>query len=53
MEERIFNKTSVYDLSKDMRKSKFTSGQVLEKVNLSILPDYLRDNKAKYKDWLD
>ena len=53
IKERIFNKTSVYDLSKDMRKSKFTSGQVLEKVNLSILPDYLRDNKAKYKDWLD
>ena len=53
IKERIFNKTSVYDLSKDMRKSKFTSGQVLEKVSLSILPDYLRDNKAKYKDWLD
>ena len=53
IKERIFNKTSVYDLSKDMRKSKFTSGQKLEKVNFSILPDYLRDNKHKYKDWLD
>ena len=53
IKERIFNKTSVYNLSNDMRKSKFTSGQKLEKVNLNVLPNYLSDNKNKYKDWLD
>jgi beta-1,4-mannosyl-glycoprotein beta-1,4-N-acetylglucosaminyltransferase len=53
IKERIFNKTSVYNLSKDMRQSKFISGQKLEKVNLSVLPDYISDNKDKYKDWLD
>jgi len=53
IKERILNKTSVYNLSKDMRQSKFTSGRKLEKVNLSILPDYISDNKDKYKEWLD
>ena len=53
IKERIFNKTSVYNLSNDMRKSKFTSGQKLVKVNLNLLPNYLSDNKNKYKDWLD
>tara|TARA_B110000285_G_C15065096_1_gene584660 strand:+ start:413 stop:1276 length:864 start_codon:yes stop_codon:yes gene_type:complete len=53
IKERIFSKITIYDLSNDMRKSKFTSGQKLEKVNLSMLPNYLNDNKDKYKDWLD
>jgi len=51
--ERISNKTTVYNLSTDMRNSKFASGQKLEKVNLSNLPNYLYNNKSKYKDWID
>ena len=51
--ERIFNKTSVYNLGKDMKKSKFNSGQKLEKINLDMLPTYLQNNKEKFIKWLE
>ena len=53
IKERITNKISIYNLSIDMRKSKFSSGQKLEKVNLDVLPNYIKDNKLKYIDWLE
>ena len=53
IQERIINKTTVYNLAADMKTSKFTSGQKLEKVSTEILPDYLKNNKDKYKNWLD
>jgi beta-1,4-mannosyl-glycoprotein beta-1,4-N-acetylglucosaminyltransferase len=51
--ERIINKTSVYNLGEDMKKSKFTSGLKLEKINIDILPTYLQINKEKYIKWLE
>ena len=53
IKERIINKTSVYNLHTDMRKSKFNSGQKLKKVNLDTLPTYLKINKNKYINWLE
>jgi beta-1,4-mannosyl-glycoprotein beta-1,4-N-acetylglucosaminyltransferase len=53
IKERIDNKTSVYNLSIDMKNSKFNKGQKLEKVNCNTLPNYLNINQNKYKDWLD
>jgi len=53
IKERITNKISIYNLSIDMKKSKFSSGQKLEKVNLDVLPNYIKDNKLKYIDWLE
>ena len=53
IKKRIASKTSVYNLNTDMRKSKFSSGQKLKKVNLDILPNYLKDNKNKYINWLE
>ena len=53
IQERIINKTTVYNLAADMKTSKFTSGQKLERVSTEILPDYLKNNKDKYKNWLD
>jgi len=53
IKERIKNKVSVYDLKVDMRNSKFDSGQKLEKLPLSLLPNYLRENLDKYKEWLE
>ena len=51
--EKILNKTSIYDLMIDMKKSKFSSGQKLEKISCEDLPKYLNDNKDIYKDWLE
>jgi len=53
IKERIINKTSVYNLHTDMRKSKFNSGQKLIKVNLDTLPTYLKVYKTKYINWLE
>jgi beta-1,4-mannosyl-glycoprotein beta-1,4-N-acetylglucosaminyltransferase len=53
IKQRILNKTSIYNLAIDMKKSKFTSGQKLETVSIEILPKYLMNNKHKYSDWLD
>ena len=51
--ERISSKTSIYNLSTDMKASKFSSGQKLEKIDVDILPKYLRENKNKYLNWLE
>ena len=53
IKERIINKTSVYNLGEDMKKSKFTSGLKLKKINIDILPTYLQINKEKYIKWLE
>ena len=36
-----------------MKASKFSSGQKLEKIDVDILPKYLRENKNKYLNWLE
>jgi len=53
IKERINNKTSIYNLSVDMKKSKFSLGQKLEKVDLEVLPKYIKNNKNKYINWLE
>jgi len=53
IKERINNKTSIYNLSVDMKKSKFSLGQKLEKVDLEVLPKYIKNNKHKYINWLE
>ena len=53
IKKRVTDKISVYNLNTDMKESKFLSGQKLEKVSSNILPDYLREHKEKYIDWLE
>ena len=53
IKEKIMKKISVYDLKTDMKKSKFDSGQKLEKVALNLLPEYIQNNTSKYIGWLD
>lgn len=53
IKDRIQNKKSIYNLLTDMKNSKFNSGQQLEKVNIDILPTYLRENQSKFVNWLD
>ncbi len=51
--ERISNKSSIYNLSVDMKVSKFVSGQKLKIIGLDLLPKYLKKNKDKYSNWLE
>ena len=53
IEEMIKQKKSIYDLKVDMRGSKFNKGQHLTKVEFAELPSYIKNNKEKYKIWLE
>ena len=53
IEEMIKLKKSVYNLKADMRSSKFNKGQHLTKIEFAELPDYIQNNKEKYKLWLE
>ena len=52
IEKRIKKRESVYNLSSDKRKNKFSKGVKLEIMHLKKLPKYISDNKTKYERWL-
>jgi beta-1,4-mannosyl-glycoprotein beta-1,4-N-acetylglucosaminyltransferase len=49
----VKNKKIIYDHSKDQTSFKWGSETKLNTVNLSEMPDYIRENKDLYKEWLD
>jgi beta-1,4-mannosyl-glycoprotein beta-1,4-N-acetylglucosaminyltransferase len=53
IEETIKNKQAIYDLTLDKRLNKIGSGNKLIKYEFEKLPEYLKKNKNKYKQWLD
>ena len=53
IKKKIENKESIYDLQTDMKKSKFKSGQKLIVTEMKELPNYIKKNLNKYKQWLE
>tara|TARA_A100001015_G_scaffold247510_1_gene284402 strand:+ start:3229 stop:4116 length:888 start_codon:yes stop_codon:yes gene_type:complete len=49
----IDEKKVMYDHSVDQRKNKWNAQIKLSKVDENLLPDYIKDNKDKFVDWLD
>ena len=49
----IENKKAIYDLSVDKKANKIGTGRKLKKCDLNILPDTIKLNLEKYKNWLD
>ena len=49
----ISEKKVLYDHSVDKRKDKWRATSKLEKINEELLPEYLKNNKNKFKEWLD
>ena len=47
------SKQAIYDLAADKRLNKIGKGSKLEKYDLENLPDIIKLNQNKYKDWLD
>ncbi len=47
------NKLAIYDLTADKRLKKIGKGNKLEKYDLESLPDVIKLNHNKYKEWLD
>ena len=49
----VNNKRACYDFHVDMKSSKWTGTQKLQKCELPELPKYLINNKDKYSIWLE
>ena len=49
----IEEKRIIYDHSQDQRGFKWGSSAKLKTINLSEMPDYLRENYKKYGNWID
>ena len=52
MEKMVEEKKILYDHGVKQEDNKYTGRQSLVKINNSILPEYIRQNLNKYKDWL-
>ena len=53
IQKMIISKKPVYNLRIDMKKSKFGGGEELMLTNMDELPNYIKNNKEKYKEWLE
>ena len=47
------NKQAIYDLRVDKTVNKVGMGEKLEKYNIENLPEVIKLNLNKYKEWLD
>jgi beta-1,4-mannosyl-glycoprotein beta-1,4-N-acetylglucosaminyltransferase len=53
IEEIIKNKKSIYNLRADMKTEKFDGTQNLKPTDGSELPDFIKENKEKYINWIE
>jgi len=49
----IDNKKSIYNLRADMKNEKFDGTQNLIPTDGSELPNYIKENKKKYSNWIE
>tara|TARA_Y100000590_G_scaffold394947_1_gene474524 strand:+ start:16 stop:894 length:879 start_codon:yes stop_codon:yes gene_type:complete len=53
LKRKILERKIIYDHSVDQRKFKWGSDKILTKINMSDLPDYIKQNPKKYFNWLE
>ena len=53
IQKMINNKKPVYNLKVDSKKSKFDGGEELKITSTDELPNYIKNNLDKYKNWLE
>ncbi len=51
--KKINQKKIIYDHGMDQKEYKWGSEKILSTINLSELPDYLKENSKKYSNWLE
>ena len=49
----IKEKKTVYNLKVDSRSNKFKEGNLLQKLDMKLLPEYINKNLDKYSDWIE
>ena len=53
LKNKIKERKAIYDHSVDQRSNKWNSTTSLNKIELTNLPDYLRENYKKYINWIE
>ena len=53
LRNKIKEKKALYDHGADQKQYKWASETTLDKIGLSAMPDYLRENYKKYVNWLE
>ena len=51
--EIVKNNKAIYDLNIDQRKNKFFSNNQLIKVDINLMPNYIKKNLEKFNDWIE
>ena len=49
----IKEKKAVYNLKVDSRLNKFEKGSKLKKLDLNLLPQYVKENISIFNDWIE
>ena len=49
----INEKRVMYDHNVDQKGYKWSGKSILKKINLNYLPNYIKDNAERFKEWLD
>ncbi len=49
----IKNKKALYNLKVDTRINKFDGGNDLKRLDLNLLPKFIRENQEYFKEWID
>jgi len=53
IKKMVTNNAAIYDYHADMRSSKWSGEEKLQKCDLSELPKYIIQNKSKYNNWFE
>ena len=53
IEKLVKEKKALYNYSVDQRQQKWVNNSELKKINLNLLPNYIKENKGKYQKWLE
>ena len=52
IQDIISNQKTIYNLKADKRVYKIGEGEKLEKIEVSHLPNYIKNNEPLYKKWI-
>ena len=53
IKKMVSDRKILYDHSADQKDFKWTGSKSLKKVDLSLMPDHIRQNLKKYEKWID
>ena len=49
----INDRKTIYNIRVDQKENKFDGNNKLNKIDISLLPPYILENKIKFNDWIE